>query len=319
MNTITDSQIVTVESMPVMSWDQARVITTDLLAKFYGTETKHIQNNYLRNEGRFVSGKHFFKLTGSELKEFKNQPSLRGLVDKRASHLILWTERGAARHAKMLDTDEAWEVFERLEDCYFKVKAIVEAAAYSVNPADVLSKHQADILRDMLKTAVERLPKEKQAAAMISGWSKLKAHFGVTYRLIPQHEYAEAVSLVARHITTLEGEVLPPEPAIETVQLLDLDYPISRWLDDNPHLRDLQRGQPKDRLLVTHGDLFGPGSKSSIGSLLSTLKQYGYNVDGCVCELNSMRHFMETAYYRIHAIQEACLKDMTKAVRLTVQ
>ncbi|EDE8442018.1 phage antirepressor Ant, partial [Salmonella enterica subsp. enterica serovar Pomona] len=31
----------------------------------------------------------------------------------------LWTERGAARHAKMLETDQAWEVFEKLEDCYF--------------------------------------------------------------------------------------------------------------------------------------------------------------------------------------------------------
>ncbi len=33
--------------------------------------------------------------------------------------LILWTERGAARHAKMLETDKAWEVFEKLEDNYF--------------------------------------------------------------------------------------------------------------------------------------------------------------------------------------------------------
>ncbi|EPW0481128.1 ORF6N domain-containing protein, partial [Escherichia coli] len=35
---------------------------------------------------------------------------------------ILWTERGAARHAKMLETDRAWEVFEKLEDCYFSQK-----------------------------------------------------------------------------------------------------------------------------------------------------------------------------------------------------
>ncbi|EEK9283034.1 ORF6N domain-containing protein, partial [Salmonella enterica subsp. enterica] len=30
--------------------------------------------------------------------------------------------RGAARHAKMLETDQAWEVFEKLEDCYFSQK-----------------------------------------------------------------------------------------------------------------------------------------------------------------------------------------------------
>jgi hypothetical protein len=43
-----------------------------------------------------------------------------GLVFRNARHLLLWTERGAARHAKILDTDQAWEVFERLEDAYFR-------------------------------------------------------------------------------------------------------------------------------------------------------------------------------------------------------
>jgi hypothetical protein len=44
------------------------------------------------------------------------------LVPRNASHLLLWTERGAARHAKILDTDQAWEVFERLEDAYFRAR-----------------------------------------------------------------------------------------------------------------------------------------------------------------------------------------------------
>lgn len=39
---------------------------------------------------------------------------------KFASVLFLWTERGVARHAKILDTDEAWEVYELLEETYFK-------------------------------------------------------------------------------------------------------------------------------------------------------------------------------------------------------
>lgn len=49
-------------------------------------------------------------------------PCITNLVAPRAKHLILWTERGAARHAKMLETDQAWEVFEKLEDCYFSQK-----------------------------------------------------------------------------------------------------------------------------------------------------------------------------------------------------
>lgn len=99
--------------------NQIPVITTELLAQLYGTEVINIQVNHTRNKGRFVEGKHFFKLEGAELKDFKNRLTESKSVAKRARALILWTERGAARHAKMLETDQAWEVFEKLEDCYF--------------------------------------------------------------------------------------------------------------------------------------------------------------------------------------------------------
>lgn len=56
---------------------------------------------------------------GEDLRVLKNKPEIIGLVAKKAKHAILWTERGAARHAKMLETDQAWDVFEQLEDAYF--------------------------------------------------------------------------------------------------------------------------------------------------------------------------------------------------------
>ncbi|MDE9475599.1 ORF6N domain-containing protein, partial [Xenorhabdus bovienii] len=74
----------------------------------------------------------FFTIKGEELQEFKNRVSLSdsvGLVGKRARSLTLWTERGAARHAKMLDTDQAWNVFEKLEDFYFNQKEAEPVAA----------------------------------------------------------------------------------------------------------------------------------------------------------------------------------------------
>ncbi|WP_053882910.1 P22AR C-terminal domain-containing protein [Escherichia coli] len=95
------------------------VITTELLAHLYGTKIKNISDNFLNNTTRFMPGKHYFKIEKNELREFKNRPETIGLVGKNARSLILWTERGAARHAKMLETDQAWDVFEKLEDCYF--------------------------------------------------------------------------------------------------------------------------------------------------------------------------------------------------------
>ncbi|API15687.1 phage antirepressor Ant [Escherichia coli] len=107
-----------VESLVVVTYSNIPVITTELLATLYKTEQKHIRQNFKRNECRFIAGKHFFKVSGSELDDLRT--SQRGLqISPKTRSLILWTERGAARHAKMLETDQAWEVFEKLEDCYF--------------------------------------------------------------------------------------------------------------------------------------------------------------------------------------------------------
>lgn len=102
----------------VIRFKNVPVVTTAQLAEFYGVDVNNIQQNYKRNASRFIEGKHYFKLTGQDLKDvaadFKSVANF-----NKVRHLIVWTERGAARHAKMLDTDHAWDVFERLEDCYF--------------------------------------------------------------------------------------------------------------------------------------------------------------------------------------------------------
>lgn len=103
----------------VIRFKNLPVVTTAQLAEFYGTQQNNIKKNFSNNTDRFIEGKHYFKLEGTELKEFKNMVNNVHHVSNRASRLILWTERGAARHAKMLDTDHAWEVFEKLEDSYF--------------------------------------------------------------------------------------------------------------------------------------------------------------------------------------------------------
>lgn len=84
--------------------------------------------------------------------------------------------------------------------------AINPRQAFAVNPGDSLTAEEAETLRLMLKSAVERQPKAKQGALMMQGWSKLKAHFKVGYREIPRHEFSEAVSIIARH--TADWEVV---------------------------------------------------------------------------------------------------------------
>ena len=99
-----------------------RVLTSKQLAHAYETSEATIKMNFSRNRERFIDGKHYVSLTGDRLKEFKNEVTNRYLVANRTSHLYLWTEKGALLHAKSLNTDKAWQVYDYLVDFYFRAK-----------------------------------------------------------------------------------------------------------------------------------------------------------------------------------------------------
>ena len=106
----------------VLEHNNIRVMTTEQLAEAYGCAPKQIQQNFNNNRVRFIAGKHFFVLEGQDLQTFRLQvENIELQISPKTRHLYLWTERGAARHSKMLGTERAWDVFEQLEDSYFKV------------------------------------------------------------------------------------------------------------------------------------------------------------------------------------------------------
>jgi len=108
------------DMLPVIEWEGLRVITTAMLAVGYETDEGNIRKNLSSNQDRFEEGKHYFLLTGSDLKEFKDRVTPGYSVGKRAKSVTLWTEKGAARMSKIVDTDKAWNFFEKLEDSYFR-------------------------------------------------------------------------------------------------------------------------------------------------------------------------------------------------------
>lgn len=71
-----------------------RVLTTLQLAESFETDPKIINRNFQRNADRYVQGKHFFALTGDDLKEFKGSRQFDDSL-KFVSVLYLWTEKGA--------------------------------------------------------------------------------------------------------------------------------------------------------------------------------------------------------------------------------
>lgn len=186
--------------MPVITHNGVPVVTTETIASLYDTVVGNIKTNFSRNAKRFIEGKHYFKLTGSVLKDFKNKVTKSNLVAcaKNAKHLTLWTERGAARHAKMLDTDNAWDVFEALEDFYFAKK---EDAQQKIS----IRQSTAKELTPLRQTA-ERLIATGVGNIYPDIWKYVHKEFGVEHinELLPE-QIPQAISF----LDALEGEYIP--------------------------------------------------------------------------------------------------------------
>jgi len=106
----------------VIERQNKRVLLTAQLAEQYQTDVNNIQNNFFNHKDRFEEGKQYHILQGDELRQLKREVNNIDLVPVNVNKLYLWTESGALRHAKILDTDKAWETYEILEDTYFSIK-----------------------------------------------------------------------------------------------------------------------------------------------------------------------------------------------------
>jgi len=136
-----------------------------------------------------------------------------------------------------------------------------------------LTLDQQDVIKALVKSRVEILPKEKQAKAMIHCWSAIKTKFGKSYKAIDAEHFTSILSLISRlelkddpllHVTplelanlvdqrvakALEGELLEKEPQAEDPMFHDSNY------------RSAARRAYNDHLNTCHADMERMGVKS---------------------------------------------------------
>ena len=114
-----------------------KVLTTRQIAEAYGVSKDKIIYNFNYNKDRYVLGKHYIEVLGEELRRLKRTCEIQSSF-KYAKTLYLWTEKGALLHAKSLNTDKAWEVYDYLVDFYFRAKEEPK----ETKPAPVVKKEK---------------------------------------------------------------------------------------------------------------------------------------------------------------------------------
>ena len=193
-------------SFPPLTYQGIPVLTTDMLARAYGVEEHQIRQNFKNNRERFIEGKHFFSVSGQKLKDFRLcVENFYSQISPKVRVLVLWTDRGCARHAKSLNTDKAWDMYELLEETFFAVvKPTAQAAP--LTPSTVSD-------REPLRAIVN-------AWSRISGqpqnnlWPQVRAAFNITnIKQLPAEWVSDAIAWVQEKIDALPKALPESEPA----------------------------------------------------------------------------------------------------------
>lgn len=265
-----------VPSFPPLSYQGVPVLTTEMLAQAYEVEPYQIRQNFRNNRERFVEGKHFFIITSGELKEFRLQvESFYSQISPKVRALTLWTERGAARNAKMLDSDRAWDVFELLEETFFRVVRPDPAPT----PDDFTGT-----LSITPSTTEDRKPLRALVGswAQVSGlpfaacWNQLKAAFNLAnIKELPQEWIPDAIDWVQKRIDALPAPA--PATALPAAPSSPTDDAEGHLAAIREHIRHIHRHEEALFLLARKalpavrkpGDMFSPALRTGLTAFQS--------------------------------------------------
>lgn len=173
-----------INDIQVIEQQGVRLITTAVLAEKYETDERRIAENFKRNKDRYEEGKHYICLKGENLRAFKSEYANCGFA-KNLNILYLWTERGCLLHAKSLNTNKAWEVYDQLVETYFRAKK-AETALQNLSPQlqlmirieteqNALKAKVADIEQRLDSMTVE--PDPEPTKALPKKWSERETDY----------------------------------------------------------------------------------------------------------------------------------------------
>lgn len=295
--------IPSVPSFPPLSYRETPVLTTEMLAQAYGVAPHQIRQNFKNNRERFIEGKHFFLLSGSDLKEFKNcvENFYSVQIGKRTASVTLYTDRGCARHAKSLNTDRAWDMYELLEETFF---AVVKTEQPAPSPISKRTDPERKALTAIINTWVGMAPIHYASAR-----AQVNAHFGVTsVDALTVAQVKEAIQWVQAKIDALPAVPAPVRtPALAAFNVYrdrvkELERLEQEWIEFAGETRSRLHQFVKELLRVkgsTYPELLNrvcPRQNISKDPLLGILQSNSYNAQTWIDEgISAMRAAIRAA------------------------
>lgn len=156
--------------------------------------------------------------------------------------LAAWLNTISPNKVRTEIRDRVIQYQEECDDVLYEywTKGQVSNPRKPTSPSGRITAEQQVAIKELVISRGQALPRESQAKAMITMWSALKNHFGITYKEIRDDQFTEALSLVAR--LPLEGELLPRKAAPAQPAPLMPIFPVSADFD---YITHVQNGVPQ--------------------------------------------------------------------------
>ncbi|ECF5971277.1 hypothetical protein FNI63_07730 [Salmonella enterica subsp. salamae] len=165
-----------------------------------------------------------------------------------------------------------------------------------------ITADQQFAIKEMVMSRGQALPKDKQAKAIITMWSALKSHFGVSYKNIDAGQFNEAVSIVAK--IPLEGELITAREALLVEEKLSAEVvaAIRGVVKNNIKRYEASLKPGYSEHIHSPEGVLGLTEHSLMMSLLRQLDADGHNVEGAFSEVTAMMNYIVGA--------SKCLRDI---------
>lgn len=156
--------------LPVKEIEGQRVVSYRQIAGLHQVNHKIIQNNYNRNQDRFIEGIDYFKVIES------NPDTINLRVSK-----LYFTESGYLMLVKSLTDDLAWEVQRMLVNSYFRVSLLEQVLPFLSRRLRLLVHYRSlgltqretarllGVSRDSVRTSEKRLKSLGYSVPNLSG------------------------------------------------------------------------------------------------------------------------------------------------------
>lgn len=170
------------KEIPVVSGgfgENCKVVTDKMVAEIHGITESDVRKAINRNINRFKENIDFidFKSTRHEMtsKEMLSSLGYSDVAIRNAKNIYLLSERGYAKLIKIMDTDLAWEIHDKLIDEYFTMRDVIQSEPtlreklllklFSNDPMEVASAHK-QLVAIETKPLVETIEKQKPLVEM---------------------------------------------------------------------------------------------------------------------------------------------------------